>query len=288
MKIYVSVLLMLLGTATLARGQQADRCRLDESVVRTYAASNASDRARGAARRAISDFIGCDPSSVDGHSRAVFYRVVELQFQQDHADAILRWRKDPSRSNPEGLYDALATHEAELRDYLDRLFDASRDAEFAPVVLRFGKARAIASLGRHGRNDVLNLLSVPNRPYGVGGNYNAQVEAIGAIGFWINPSNAAFARQEKTAFVKVLTDLLDMDAEARRTHPSHSAASERSAGHASTLIETALEALGRSDDEGAARSVQVWMDMRDPNDPLRAVAAKALASIHKNRNGNKQ
>jgi hypothetical protein len=256
---------LVLALTCASAASAASPCTLDASVLTPYNLGAAATLEQWrASRAAVSRFIGCE--TVDASSRKVFYAVVEREFQTDHSTVLAQWAA--SRPGSEALLEGLTIYQSELRDFIERTFDSKRDAEFAPVVLKYGTGRTIASLGPTARDNVLRMLGAPHHPYGVSAQYNGQIEAMTAIGYWIEPGNTQFARAEKARLTAVATGLLAVSRQVRR-------------GHHYRLVEMTLKTLAKSDDPQAEQAVRGWMASADPSSALYKVAARAADEIRK-------
>ena len=153
-------------------------CSLDPSILTVYETATPSLEAAAATRRAVADFMACDPATLDEPSRRVFFAVVEREFSTDPAPQLEAFQKQYPGS--EALWEGINMQQHELREYLDRLFDPVRDREFKDVVLRFGKGHTIALLGPEAKKDVKRILAEPNRFYGISRTYNSWFEAAEA------------------------------------------------------------------------------------------------------------
>jgi hypothetical protein len=259
----ITVVVLALSAAGALHAEQP--CTLQVSVLAPYDAGAAATLEQWrASREAVSRAMGCP--ALDSQSRKIFYAVVEREFETDHRAALAQWQA--TRPGSEALWEALHIHQRELRDFMERTFEPHRDAAFAPVVLKYGTAPTIASLGPSVRDDVLHMLGLPERRYGVAGQYSAQITAMDVIGYWIDPANTAFAPAEKAKLTSIATGLLAESRDVRR-------------GHHYQLVETALKSLGRSADLRAESAIRAWMATAAPNAPLYKIAARAAKDIRK-------
>jgi hypothetical protein len=182
-------------------------CTLDRAVLVPYDhPSSATEEEWRDSRRAVFDFTDCDPDAIDAASRRVFFDVVRAEFETDHTAELNRWEE--KRPGSEALFEGILIFQHRLRELMDRIV-VPADAELAGTILAYGDAKAIAGLGPSVRSDVLRQLGKPARTYGISKQYDAQLEALGALGYWIDPANGSFPAAEKQAFVTILTSLLE-------------------------------------------------------------------------------
>lgn len=261
--ISLALFLLLQSSALYAKPKP---CALDESVMEGYGASATLEQSR-LSRLALYNFIGCDPLRIDGESRKIFFRAIKAEFEFDHTAEFRAWRKNHPGSD--ALWEGINSQQNEMRDYLDRIFDPHRDREFQPIVLRYGKASTIARLGPEAKEGVRQTIAVGSHFYGLSGEYNSQVDALEALGEWIDPANGAFGRREKAEFAQLLSGLLDVSDVIRGDHHRR-------------LLRTVLEGLGRSDDQQALASVEKWASRhRHAQDELVTLAADTAAKMKK-------
>jgi hypothetical protein len=117
---------------------------------------------------------------------------------------------------------------------------------------------------------VKKSLGAPNRFYGVANLHSSQLEALDALGYWLEPGNVSFTPAEKYEFTQILTGLLDV--------------SENVAGgHHARLIKAALRSLSRSDDSHAIVRVEQWAEKRaHKDDEIAKLAAKTIQAMKTN------
>ncbi|HJQ37970.1 MAG TPA: hypothetical protein VKB93_12600 [Thermoanaerobaculia bacterium] len=243
-------LTLLLAAMPLAA--QPGRCSLDRKVLAVYdRADTATEEEWAASRRAVSAFIGCPPESVDAESRRVFFEIVEREFTADHGPELERWRV--KRPQSEALVEGILIYQYELRDFMRRLFVPSRDAEFTDAVLNFGSGEVIARLGPDAKKKVLAKLGTPNANYGLSNQYNSQIEAVTALGFWVDAGSTALLPNDKQEITAILSDLLNVSEAIRSSQHRR-------------LVEATLKALSKSDDVRAARAIRDWMAKQPEKD----------------------
>jgi hypothetical protein len=250
----------------------ANPCTLDRSVLAAYDRPNATLEEMAASRRAVSAFMGCDPADIDPASRKVFFAVVQREFRHDPKPHLDAWKT--THPGSDALWDGINTYQAELRDYLGRAFEPARDKEFMNVVIQYGKAKTIANLGPAAKAAVTRSLGTPRSFYGIANLHNSQVEALEALGYWIDPANPSFTPVEKYELAQILTGLLDV--------------SENVAGpHHERVVGTALRSLAHSDDAHALTRVEAWAGKRkDKDDPLSRTAARTIAEMKRRQRRN--
>lgn len=259
---------LILSTALPTFAAPSNPCSLDRTVLRAYERPNATLDEMAEARRAVSAFMGCDPGDIDESSRKVFFSVVEREFRTDHSSHLATWKQ--RHTDSDALTDAIALHQHELREYMDRLFDPARDREFRHVVLNYGKAKTIAALGPDAKNDVVKSLRVANHFYGLSQRYNSQIDALAALGYWIDPENASFTPAEKYELTEILTGLLLVSENVQD-------------GNHRRIVQAALSSLAKSDDTHALAAVERWAAKQaGRNDSLSKAAEKTLAQMRKN------
>jgi hypothetical protein len=243
----------------------ASPCTLDRAVLAPYENAEASEEQWALSRRTVANFMSCAPETVDATSRRVFFDVVDREYRADHGQQLEQWQA--RRPGSQALFEGINVYQQELRDYMQRLVTFHGGDEFRQTIITFGNARTIASLGRPVKNDVLKMLGTPNLRYGLSGRHNPQREALAAVGFWIDPAERGFSATEKDEMTMMLTGLLTV--------------SENVApGDHRRLVETAIDALGRSDDPQAEKDIRKWMEKQDPKGSLYRKAAKAADAIH--------
>ncbi len=203
LKVGTFALLVFLSTSALA----AAPCTLDREVLLPYELGAAATEEQWRdSRRAIMDFTECDASAIDAASRRLFFEVVRAEFEADHKPALERWVA--KRPESEALFEAIRIFEYRLREVMDRIVTPD-DGAFAETILAYGSAKAIAALGPAVQRDVIRQLGKPGHAYGVAKQYDAQREAVGALGYWIDPADDSFSAAEKATFVAILTSLLE-------------------------------------------------------------------------------
>jgi hypothetical protein len=266
-----TLVLLSLLFITPAFAAKTSPCTLDSSVLAPWRNANATDEQWAASRRALFDFMSCDPAGVDAQSRRNFYEVVDREFNTDHTARIQRWAAAHASANPDGAWEAVNNLQYALRNYLHRIFDPARDGkEFKHIVLHYGKAQTLAALGPKAQREVLDILGAPDRFYGVSKSLNPKVDALGALAYWIDPANPSFTPAEKYDFAQILTGLLELSESVHN-------------GHHRRLVETALTSLAKSDDSHALAAVEKWAGKRaDRTDRLSEIASKTVAEMRKN------
>lgn len=201
-----TLLLLVLLFVTPAFAAKTSPCTLDPSVLAPYRDANATDPQWAASRLALFRFMSCHPADVDAQSRRIFYEVVDRELNTDHTAYLRRWAAAHADGNPEGAWEAVSILQGELRDYLHRIFDPALDGkEFRHIVLRYGKAQTLAALGPDAQREVLDILSAPDRFYGVSKRLNPKIDALGALAYWIDPANPSFTPVEKAEFARILS-----------------------------------------------------------------------------------
>ncbi|MDQ3280296.1 MAG: hypothetical protein M3Q69_02675 [Acidobacteriota bacterium] len=263
MKLFVISFVTLLAVAPLA-GAAENRCTLSPSLLAVYDRSNATLEELGETRRTVSAFLGCDPLHVDSASRRVFFAIVAREFGADVQSQLASW--NAKYPDSEALWDGLTIHQTELRNYMDRLFDPARDAAFKDVVLRYGKAKTIARLGRDAKADVTKSLGTPVTSYGLAHRYNAQTEALGALGYWIDAADTTFTAEEKRQFAQILTGLLEVTGKIHGRHQRD-------------MLMTTLASLAHSDDPRALAAVERWSNKLEKDDPIAKATQKTIDAM---------
>ena len=264
MKRLMIVAIMLFLAVPLMAAAPASPCRLDHSVLQAYdGGPNTTEEQWRDSRRAVSEFIGCPPSSVDAASRRVFFEVVKREFATEHTADLAQWSK--KRPGSDALYEGISLFQSELKGYMDRLVDRN-DVEFKSTILRYGNAAAIAKLGPAVKHDVVAMLGAPSI-HGLRHQYNAQEAALGALGLWIDPSNTDFSPAEKANFTGIVTGVLPVLTNTADKHQYR-------------LAEGALKALSHAEGAEAEASVRRWMASQ-PNGALQRLAASSADAIHK-------
>src|SRR6266498_1289747 len=150
---------------------------------------NHGEREFGHAKTAIYALTACQNGPADYRSRVLFFQFAEQELAHDYT--ILP--KEQPRS--EAAWESECHFHTEIREYLDRIV-TPQDGPFAPMILRLANRQAISRLGRVAKDDVLRSAQTEQREIGVD-HHLPQREAIGAIGFWIDPANAEFSADEK-------------------------------------------------------------------------------------------
>lgn len=262
------LLSLLLPLFVIVTSMGAAPCTLDRKVLLPYErGASATEEEWRDSRRAVMDFTYCEPEAIDRASRRVFFEVVRAEFETDHRPALDRWVA--RRPESEALFDGIRIFDHRLKELMDRIVTPA-DAEFAGTILSYGNARAIASLGPSVERDVIRQLGKPGRSYGLSRQYDAQLEALGTLGYWIDPANHSFSAVRKEMFTGILTSLL------QTSDVVHSSAHAR-------VLDAALRALAHSDDPAAGTAVRQWMEKQtDHAQPLYSAAGRAAEAIERN------
>lgn len=86
----------------------------------------------------------CPSGPTDPRERSLFFHLVKKEFNQNY---------DP---RSEGEEESILQSQHELQHYMGRIVEAS-DMAYAPIILRYGDARAMSALGSAVQRDVIAL-----------------------------------------------------------------------------------------------------------------------------------
>ncbi len=144
------------------------------------------------ARRALYGLMMCPDGPADYRSRVIFFKFVEQELAHDYtilgvADRDQDWR--------EAAFEGELHYHFEIRLYLDRIVTPD-DMPFKSMILRLANRQAISRLGRGAKADVLRSAQTDQGESGIY-HHRPQREALGALGFWIDPANEEFNAAEK-------------------------------------------------------------------------------------------
>ena len=246
-------------------------CVLDRTVaLAPYAhAGTATVEEWRDSRLAIENLMDCPPAAIDAQSRRTFFDAVRSEFTTDHTAEIARWRKLHGRPH-DTLDGAIGIFQTDLRRFMEKLVDRS-DASSKDVVLRFGDGRAIAALGPSVKQNVISMLGSATRFYGINQRYHPQLDAIEALGYWIDPANREFSSHEKDDLTRMLISLLP------NVRPGLN-------GYEDRCFQAALKALAHSDSIDAETALAGWMDRQnDHGNFLYHEASRSLNAIRAKR-----
>lgn len=217
-------------------------CSLRTSLLKAYE-PEATDKERAAARWAVSALIGCNPATLDAETRDVFYSVVDSEYRADHSQEAARWAKRHPRSD--SFDDAIGTHQYDLQRYMEQIVDRRLDLAHKRTILNFGTPKAIAALGKHAKDDVLQNINTPERVlYGYHFRHNPQAAQLAALGYWLDPANTEFSPDDKNYFTALLVGLLD------------ATDGRIASGHQAGLFIAAVDALSHSDNPSVERELE--------------------------------
>ncbi len=249
----ISFILLSVGITSAA---DAD-CRVSQSVLKPLRTSLAPVRERHANGVALEHlFAKCPAGPSDHPSRAIFFRYVDSLFSNND---ILPY-PDPE----EAAYEGATQAEYDLQQYMNRIVNEG-DAEFAPVILKVAKGQAISRLGPAAKYDVLRIANVA-APTTVGaGRHSPYVQALAAIGYWIDPGESRFATDEKREMTSLLLSKLSPYA------------GRSLIGQPYQVANSLLTALAHSDSPEVMKVLQDWS--ANPSTSLRDEAAKSCKSV---------
>jgi len=246
---------LLASSAALA----AD-CTLSPSVRSPFVSEKVSPRDRRLAGEAIERlFTSCSKGPSNQASRALFFDVVDLAFTKGERAGQAAGTRDQSEASWEGANQL----EYDLRQYMDRIVD-ERDVPYKAVILRTANARAISRLGPDAKYDVLRMVHVADRSTVGVGHHSAYLQAILALGYWIDPAEDRFSADEKREMTEVLL-------------AKAASAAERSGAEQTVSTEAILKALGHASSPEALAAVSKWGRSQYPS--LREASHNASVAV---------
>jgi hypothetical protein len=262
------VLLFLFTTTTAIAATQATQyqCTLSPDLLRAYHDGGATANDFAAVRRALWPFIEhCPNGPADRASRKVLFDLIDAEFGMG---VDIRREFDPAddRDHAAARDEGIRYTRRDLRTYLDAIVTPA-DLEFKHTILSYGRPLAIAKLGPAVRDDVVRNATTPTGVVYAYMTTTAQQEALGALGYWIDPANGNFSGAEKNKFTAILLAYLD-----------HVPANGASVSDKSLLLEV-INALGRSDSPAVEAALRNFTSKRADADLLHA-AQKAANAVH--------
>jgi len=264
-KMMISTVLLVVAVSALAQSP----CVLSPDLLRPYSEPGSTANDFAAVRRALWPFIQhCPHGPADHESRKVLFDLIAAEFgmgldltrEFDLADD-----RDRSAAREEGI--RYTRHD--LREYLDAIV-TPEDVEFKKTILSYGRPLAISNLGPAVKDDVVRNATTPTGVVYAYMMATAQQEALGALGYWIDPSHTDFGSADKKRFTNILLAYL-----------VHLPANPNSVPEKSLMLEV-VKALGRSDSQAAEEGLRNFVG-KHPEPELLKTATKAAEAVHARR-----
>jgi len=275
----VVILSSLLALSFAVRAEPAPRpkvkpCTVTADMLSVYRdPAGASDQQWRAARDAALDLMVSECRHTGprrGSERAAVFALLENEMRVDYANVFAARRKRTGKPLPESAAEGPMYFQRDLSEFIDRIVTAE-DIQYKDVILRYGGGLAISKLGKAVKSSVFRQAAEPARSfYGVEMR-SPQVEAIRAIGYWLDPGSPVLNAAERKEWAQILATLLPSDGILL------------DAEHHPRLIRTALEALSRSDSAAAEESIRTWRNVYQNNygrgDSIEILAQEAADKI---------
>jgi len=246
-----------------------ERCSLSADLLRPYSDPGATAKDFAAVRRALWPFMQRCPAGPSDHaSRKMLFDLYAAEFGQG-LDLTREFDPADDRSHSAAREEGIRYSRYEMRGYLDAIVTPA-DVEFKKTILAYGRPLAISKLGPAVKDDVLRNAKTPTGIVYAYMPATAQQEALGALGYWIAPSNSDFSPIDKKRFTSVLLAYLD--------HLPPNPASVTDKG----LLLEVIHALARSDSQAAEDGLRSFV-AKHPEAELLKTAAKAADTVHARR-----
>lgn len=246
-------------------------CTLPDPVLAPYRANSTLADYKNAIVT-MEDFMAlCGSRQLSGPTRMLFFQVVSQEFAPGRDEVIDHLLAGTSS---EGPYEMVNQYQRHLRDFMDTIV-TSNDKGYSDVILAYGGGKAIAALGPSIKKQVHAALAPPVTFFGYHGPYSTQLDALNAIGQWIDPSETRFSPKDKAFFAKILTEGMNVSPGAFSSNTQRQ-------------LFTTLDALGHSDDPDVEQKVRDWAAKRDAADGNKNHALKVAEKIHGKAQKNKK
>lgn len=243
-----------------------DRCALSPNLLRPYSDPGATANDFSAVRRALWPFMErCPQGPTDHASRKVLFDLYAAEFGQG-IDLTREFDLADDRPHSAAREEGIQYSRHEMRVYLDAIVTPA-DLEFKKTVLSYGGPVAISKLGPVAKDDVVRNATTPTGVVYAYMPATAQQEALGALGYWIDPSNASFSPADKKHFTNILLAYLD--------HLPPNPASVTDKG----LLLEVIHALAKSDSQAAEEGLRALV-AKHPEAELLKSATKAADAVH--------
>jgi hypothetical protein len=242
----ITVVVTLFSSAAIAANGNGNVCSVGRSSAlffnshRPEAATKPEWRAQSKALQSI--MTNCPTGPDDAASRQLFYEFADEYLSLDLGALAREWNR---RGEPasEGTMESFTYERRDLRAYLTKIFDPTRDASAAPIILRQANGAAMARSGRAAKDDVVKAARTTSSQDA--DRHDTQSEAIRALGLWIHPSNKEFSDAEKSEFIEIIFAALP---------PGDNVPG----GRMHALTRACLQALANARDENAKQRVIAW------------------------------
>lgn len=260
--------------AASASGPKVKPCTVTADMLSVYRdPAGASDQEWRAARNMALDLMVSECRATGprrGPERAAVFELLEREMLVDYADVFAAREKRTGKPLSESAAEGPMYFQRDLSEFIDRIV-TPEDIQYKEVILRYGGGLAISKLGKAVRSAVFRQAAEPARSfYGVEMR-SPQVEAIRAIGYWLDPASPVLTAAERKEWAQVLATLLPNDGILL------------DAEHHPRLVRTALEALSRSDSTEAEQTIRTWRNVYQNNygrgDSLEILAQEAADKI---------
>jgi hypothetical protein len=271
------LLSFLVTSLAAVSAASSDPCSLQPSLLAAYDQKSPGLEAIAATHRRVSEFMAkCTLGPVDGQSRAVFFGLLDREFNYDFAPAFRAAPAEQRESAEEGIIG----FQYRISQYLDAVVRAD-DLKYKATVLSVGSGTAIAALGPSVKADVVILATNPTRRLSGfrASPHHLQAAAFDALGIWIKADERRFSPKEKAEFTRILRGALEAIDGPVMPGMQH------------LLVKTIVQALGNSDDPLAADTLRRFADRSEKSEhrsgELSRHALKAAEEVdqHSKRHG---
>ena len=247
------LLLSLLGASAISHA--AEPCDGYWSVLLApydhpeTATSTEWQQSRNVAHRLMTN---CPLGPNEATAREAFFDFASRQFELDYDHLSQVW-EEQGEPLSDGAIESIWYFETELRRYLTQIADPARDSKHAETLLKHAHGEAIARFGATVADAVRKLASSKTVREGypehrvIVHDHDSRVEAIRAIGLWLDPSTAEFSPRQRKDFAQLLIDLLPEPDFIPRSDDRRS-------------TEAIIWALGHSSDPEVAAGLVDWLN----------------------------
>lgn len=266
--LYLALTLVFTLTAAAAAPHQTCVISADSALLaplrHPYAATTAEWTT--AARVFFAITRACPSGPSDPKSRERLFAYIDGKLSLDYDRLCDIWTNG-NRGSTDGCVNEEEQHD--LRAYLDKIVDPTRDSSETAMILKHGNGLAISRFGPTVKSRVIETASA-SQPYAP--LHDPGIEAFRALGYWLLPSETRFTSDEKTEFTTLLLHALPP-------------ADKVEGGRETLLTRGILQALGNSSSATVAQALRQWADLNESTlrypSPLAANARTAAAAVGK-------
>jgi hypothetical protein len=207
----------------------------------------------------------CPQGPTDHASRKVLFDLYAAEFGMG-IDLTRQFDLADSRERSAAREEGIRYSRYEMRAYLDAIVTPA-DVEFKKTILSYGRPLAISKLGPAVKDDVVRNATTPTGVVYAYMPATAQQEALGALGYWLDPSTSTFPAADKKHFANILLAYLD------HIPPNPTSVTDKG------LLLEVIRALGRSDSPSAEDGLRAFL-AKHPEAELMKTATKAADAVH--------